>query len=446
MQDVRCGNQDFAHLNDGLPPEIARLKAAGRLDRAITLADQILADGSQPALAPVLRAERLRMGRLASEFTLSRKQAIALLREEVPDLKGPTFDRLVRDRRIDWRYVGGKPRYMPGFIDSLRLYPDECPGLEPPAARDTRTRDDMIRSMERRGSASCRVTLRASISAEGVAGRFVRAWLPFPQEGPRQTEVRVLDATPGVRLAPPDAPQRTAFWKTSDSSSFEITYSYVSTAGIRHLGRPDPGQPDFDLDEVQPHIVFTPYLRQLAHEIITDTYTPVERARAIYDYVTGHVDYRFQPPYMHLDAIADTTAKSLRGDCGCMAVLFITLCRIAGIPARWESGLYVSPDHVGPHDWAMFYVAPMGWLWADCSFGSHARADGNEWLRDHYFGSLDPWRMVSNSEFFSPLTPVDTAVRDDPYDNQLGEMSVDGHGLDRHEMRRAVRLVSMEQL
>ncbi|MFQ8759290.1 MAG: hypothetical protein ACLSAF_07420 [Intestinimonas sp.] len=33
-----------------------------------------------------------------------------------------------------------------------------------------------------------------------------------------------------------------------------------------------------------------------------------------------------------------------------MALLFIALCRIAGVPARWESGLSVRPDHVGPHD------------------------------------------------------------------------------------------------
>ena len=35
-----------------------------------------------------------------------------------------------------------------------------------------------------------------------------------------------------------------------------------------------------------------------------------------------------------------------------MALTFITMCRIAGVPARWQSGLYVAPDSVGSHDWA----------------------------------------------------------------------------------------------
>ena len=41
-----------------------------------------------------------------------------------------------------------------------------------------------------------------------------------------------------------------------------------------------------------------------------------------------------------------------------MALTFITLCRIAGIPARWESGFAVAPGDAGCHDWARFYVAP----------------------------------------------------------------------------------------
>ena len=92
--------------------------------------------------------------------------------------------------------------------------------------------------------------------------------------------------------------------------------------------------------------------------------------------------------YTHL--IAELCARQLRGDCGVMAVLFITLCRIAGIPAQWQSGLSVKPGYAGCHDWAMFYIAPYGWLWADPSFGSGARRAGDQARRDHYFGNLDP--------------------------------------------------------
>lgn len=77
------------------------------------------------------------------------------------------------------------------------------------------------------------------------------------------------------------------------------------------------------------------------------------------------MDYRYQPAYLQLDCIADQCAKTLRGDCGVFALLFITLCRIAGIPAPVAERAGRPAGRVGPHDWAMFYLAPHGWLWAD---------------------------------------------------------------------------------
>ena len=159
--------------------------------------------------------------------------------------------------------------------------------------------------------------------------------------------------------------------------------------------------------------------------------------------MTRNVDYRFQPAYLLLDSIADGCAHSLRADCGVFALTFIALCRLGGVPARWQSGLYVTPERVGNHDWAMFYVEGLGWLWADCSFGSAARREGDEARRRFYFGNLGPWRMPANSAFFSPLTPADEALRNDPFDNQLGEMCVDGRGLTSYdfEVERTARFL-----
>ena len=167
---------------------------------------------------------------------------------------------------------------------------------------------------------------------------------------------------------------------------------------------PDPVQPEFDLEEQAPHIVFTPYLRALAARLTQGCRGPVEKAKAIYDYITGFVDYRYQPAYIQLDCIADRC------------------------------------------DWAMFYIVPHGWLWADCSFGSSARRMGEEKHRRHYFGNLDPWRMVANRAFFAPLTPPDRAWRNDPFDNQSGELSVDGRGLAAKEREIRQELVEFELL
>ena len=51
--------------------------------------------------------------------------------------------------------------------------------------------------------------------------------------------------------------------------------------------------------------------------------------------------------------------------------------------------------------------------------------------------------MPANSAFFSPLTPADEALRNDPFDSQLGEMCVDGRGLTSYdfEVERIARFL-----
>ena len=442
-------NLDFLRLNDALPGDIARRKAMGDLAGAIRLIDARLAAGLQPELAPRLRVERMRLERLPDDYPYTRAQALEQIRSEWPACTEAQFDALVDGGRIDWRCVDGEPHYHDRLLECLRLYPQEAPGLRREEDPGRAERDAVLERMEAESGLTARITVRASIRARAAApGAEVQAWLPIPAACPQQSEIEILDATPGGLCAPEDAPQRTIWWKSRTCADFFVTYRYLHHAAwVDPLTlTPDPVQPEFDLEEQAPHIVFTPYLRALAARLTQGCRGPVEKAKAIYDYITGFVDYRYQPAYIQLDCIADRCAKELRGDCGVMALLFITLCRIAGIPARWQSGLSVRPGHVGSHDWAMFYIVPHGWLWADCSFGSSARRMGEEKHRRHYFGNLDPWRMVANRAFFAPLTPPDRAWRNDPFDNQSGELSVDGRGLAAKEREIRQELVEFELL
>ena len=54
-------NQDFYHLNDPLPCDIAQRKGMGDIQGALRLIDAALASGGQPELAPRLRLERMRL-------------------------------------------------------------------------------------------------------------------------------------------------------------------------------------------------------------------------------------------------------------------------------------------------------------------------------------------------------------------------------------------------
>ena len=89
-----CKNQVFAHLNDRLPGDIARRKAAGDLSGALRLIDARLASGNQPELAPRLLAERIRLERLRADYPYAKNQAIAMVRAEWPDFSEKAFEAL----------------------------------------------------------------------------------------------------------------------------------------------------------------------------------------------------------------------------------------------------------------------------------------------------------------------------------------------------------------
>ena len=424
-------NEAFLHLGDALPTDIARRRDMGDLEGAVRLIDQRLSGGKQPLLAPRLEAERVRLERLGHDYPFTRAEAVGQIRAEWPEFTEEQFDALVDGGRIDWRMLGGEMHIHERFLESLRIYPREAPGLRPERADHTE-RDAMLARMEREGSLTARITLRASIRAlVPVEGRAVQAWLPIPAACPQQSGIQILDATPGGVSAPEDAPQRTIWWDTRGVPEFTVTYRYLHRAEyVNPLALPlEPVQPAFDLEEQPPHILFTPYLRALAERLTAGLTSPAEKARAIYDYVTGMVDYRYQPAYLQLDCIADQCAKTLRGDCGVYSLLFITLCRIAGIPARWQAGLYATPLEIGCHDWAQFYIAPYGWLCADCSFGGAAWREGELERWNFYFGNLEPFRVPFNSDFQHAFIPPKEYMRNDPYDSQQGEAEYEDEGL-----------------
>jgi transglutaminase-like putative cysteine protease len=217
----------------------------------------------------------------------------------------------------------------------------------------------------------------------------------------------------------------------TENHDFAVEYSYTHRAVWHDVSKAEsaPDQPSFCTEEVEPHIVFTPYIRELVRTLTEGVTDPLEKARRFYDFITCNMHYSYMPEYFTLESIAENCARNGIGDCGVFALLFITLCRCAGIPAEWQSGMCAEPEGVGSHDWARFYVAPYGWLYADPSFGVSANRNGKEERRQFYFTSLDPYRLVANSAFQAPFTIEKQQWRGDPYDNQTGEMETADRGL-----------------
>ena len=455
-------NETLQFQNVGLPEDILRMKHHGDYDNAIKLIDIRLQDENLPrCLRYCLQVQREMMARMPVEFPYSYDEALAIIRQHIPEFTKEEMDWLIAQRKIRWSYTNGEFRIFNRFFSSLvKAYAgfakranQTLPGVES-AVGGIPLLDYSMNKMKQNGSMTNRIRIKSTMKVKDEAfrkGMFVRAHLPIPSACQQQSDILIEKVYPeNGRIAPEDALQRTVCWEENmeENHEFIVEYSYTHKACYHNLEQETSisGVYDFDLEEQAPHIVFTPYIRALVRELTEGVTDPLQKARIFYDFITKNMSYTFMPSYFLLENIPDTCAQNFNGDCGVFALLFLTLCRCAGIPAQWQSGFTAEPDFCGGHDWVRFYAEPQGWLFADCSYGVSAQRNQNEERRKFYFGNLDPYRMVANSAFAAPFTVDKDFWRADPYDNQVGEIETDDHGLTYEEYERSKIVLQCEEI
>lgn len=422
-------------LSMPLPEDILKRKWAGDLDGAVRAIDARLAGWLPDMLRARLVCEKERIRRLPTQYPWNRAQAIEKLSELIrADVSEEQFEALEIAGWVDFIYLNGEKRYFVRFHRSMLKggVLEHLTGKQPDAEREWL--DTMIHTIKEKGELRRRITLETSISVDKdafVPGEYL-VHLPFPIADAQQSEIELLSGDPDG-LGEEKAPGRTAWWKRSldEWRAFSIRYRYVSHiryADPLHSPAPEkelyPCEPPCadDLAERGAYLRFTPYLRQLAAQITQGAQDDVHKAWKIYEFITTKVTYSFMRDYFQFDNHGEFCAVNLRGDCGLQALLFIILCRISGIPARWQSGMSIDADYVGSHDWAQFYLPGWGWLFADPSYGGGAYQVGSKERHEFYFGNLDPMRMAANCVYQAALEPEKAQLRVDPFDNQAGEM------------------------
>lgn len=450
--------KDLKYLKVELPEDILKLKWAGYFDEAVKLIDLRLNKEIPTAMRKRLQLEKVIIKTIKGNYTYTFEQALKKMQDNLVNFTEEELIVLQNESQADWILVDGKVMFNDSFYGTLIKTRADI------EARLINKRNDdggidkeflhnNIKKTKENKEASYFIHLKSTVKVKDEAakvGEIIKVHLPLPAQS-QQSNIKIIKTVPeSTYISPVDHPSRTAYFEVEllKGQEFSVEYSYES-----HLkyNDPDPSQvskeqPSFDTEELEPHIIFTPYIKELAKEIIGDEKNPLIRARKIYDYITQNVKYSYMREYSTMTNIPEYAALNLKGDCGVQALLFITLCRYVGIPAKWQSGLAVTPYSIGPHDWAQFYVAPFGWLFADPSFGGGELRSNNLDKWNFYFGNLDPFRMVANSEFQHEFEPPKKHWRHDPYDNQVGEMEYEDRELLRREFTVKWELIDMHEI
>ncbi len=213
-------NDTLRFQNVGLPEDILRLKHHGAYEDAIRLIDYRLKTEKVPeSLRYCMEIHREMMVRTAVEFPYTYDEALAIIRQHIPDFTQEEWNRIIAERKVRWAYVNGEMRIFNRFFSSLvKAYKgfaaranQTLPGVES-AVGGIPLLDYAGQKMKEKGSMTNRIRIRATMKVKDeyfVPGMFIRAHLPIPSACEQQSDIRIEKVYPECgQIAPDDAEQR----------------------------------------------------------------------------------------------------------------------------------------------------------------------------------------------------------------------------------------------
>lgn len=404
-----------------IPQNIAILIEQGWFNQAKELIHGLMDQTIDQSLKDRLDLALLQMDTLIDDYPLNKQQAF----EKCKVIDGFTMeemDALIDSKYIDQRIIEGKACYrnniVSGIVKCAFGYASRCPSVvmdyDPTS---------MVETMINDGYDYRRFVISQWVDLRQIK-EPVSIWFPLPLIQDGQTNVAIdyaslpiLSTGNGLKANAhafiQADPLKNAMVKLTYSLEVKRSYGLTNESG---------SYTDLDLEEQYPQIVYKPELVQLVQSLVNGIESTMVKTRIIYDYITTHFTYAFQPSYLTIDDLLDKMVKTGKGDCGMYALMMVTMCRIAGIPARFESGLYANPDGLTIHDWMAYYIEGKGWIHCDPQMGSDGYIHGRTMEHQFYYDHIDAYHIIYNHGFMLPFHPLTPHLRFDPYDNQLPEI------------------------
>ena len=439
--------------DDSGPPQVVAAVDGGHFSQAESLIEAGLAN---PALDNEARRslefQRERMRRILLDFTLDAAAVKAQLRKQIADLREEEFLRWDAAGLLERQEIDGRTRYFKRAPSNLFRLSEEARRRRthpvaiidgPMEAANAHHREVIEASAAAGGKGGVRrirVTQSLTVDADAEpAGETVRAWIPYARTIPgQQEEIRFVESSPAAhRVAPEATLQRTVYLEQLAQAQrptvFSITYE-MTIRGQFHaidakkvVAAPMTAELAPFVAERPPHVVFTPAIREFSKQVVGDEKNPYRIAQKLYAAV-DRIPWAGAREYSTITNISDYALHAGHADCGQQTLLLITLLRLNGIPAAWQSGMvYSDGDYHNMHDWGRLYLAPYGWMPMDVTTGRLDDPDPR--VAGFYFGGQDAYRIAFNDDYSRDLVPAKQHFRSETVDLQRGEAEWSGGNL-----------------
>lgn len=405
------------------------------------------------------------MSRIRTDFRITPEEGLKQVRTRVPNVTDAQIESWKKSRKIETMTIDGKEWWFRKAVKNLWLLADEFSD-EHKAKKATdyshyhkyyldamKTAADVnsVRNWNR-----VHITFTLDVKADAVpAGETLRVWAPYPFENMRQRNITLDKSSYPVTFSK-NSKHHTAYMEAKavkgQPTHFEISFSYE--VGERHIAQQDviamlePYDKNSDIYKKYtaseaPHVIITEQTRQLADSIIGDEKNPVLQASKIFNWISANFPWAGAREYSTFSNIPQYVLLNHHGDCGQVALLYITLVRSIGIPARWESGYMLHPGEVGYHDWSETYFEGVGWVSTDPSFG---RMTYDTPMQDYYTTGIDVYRLATNEGTGDRLDPVKKYIRSETVDFQPGEVEWKGGNLYYDKWDSDLKVDSFEKI
>ncbi|RLE17880.1 MAG: hypothetical protein DRJ08_01845 [Acidobacteria bacterium] len=251
-----------------------------------------------------------------------------------------------------------------------------------------------IRSEARKGHATLFNEVQDLGPGRVTGGTIVVA---LPEDGPNQ-KLDKLTYTKGGRMETDQWGQKVEIYdlgqlKPGEKKSVRMdavgTFYRISTKIFPHeVGRLSEIPAEIAkkyLQDGDKYRVKSAFIQNKVKEIVGNEKNPYFIARKLYDFLIGRINYQMVGGW----DIAPTVIERGTGSCSEYTFSYVSLCRAAGIPARYVGSMVVrgeaSSVDTAFHRWAEIYLPKIGWFPVDVNGGDR------EWQGDRcfWFGGIE---------------------------------------------------------
>ncbi|MDE5629362.1 MAG: transglutaminase-like domain-containing protein [Muribaculaceae bacterium] len=384
--------------------------------------------------------------RTAADFSLDREEMLRQVRAKYPEVTDADLDTFITHHYVEAMIIDGELRFHRKSPRNLGLLAPSFNGQNPPRGSKASEQRiayvdsvlDFYAGKNKKGLAH-KVKYRFTIDVPGneaIEGDTLRVWMPVPLDNDRcnrQHDIHILDAYPADYILSGTRSEHNSIYfeapapAPGDTAHFEYTAEFVTSGkfrsaedimkNIKPYNTESPEYKRFTSFEA-PHIV---RLDSLAHSIVGNETNPFIMSEKVFDYIINRYPWAGAREYSTIPCIPEYVVTEGHGDCGQVSLLYISLMRTLGIPARWESGWMLHPGEVNLHDWAQVYFEGIGWLPVDVSFGRYTGAKRPETVTFYSHG-IDAHRLAANTAVGKQFYPKKKFVRSETVDFQVGEV------------------------